>query len=95
MTSYEAWHDEQECSITLATSEGIQQQLSLRLLSERAKLLHRIEADTYEEAMAVHHIKMGWEPYVPAGEPRECPKGCGAMFYPEGSGECPNCGRIC
>lgn len=92
---YEAWSDETDRSITVATPDGIQELRSKGLLSEGAKLLHRIEADTYEEAMAVHNIKMGWNPYVPMGAAQECPRGCGAMFYPGGSGECPNCGRIC
>jgi hypothetical protein len=92
---YEAWQGDAGCSITFAPVENIQQQRANGLLPEDARLLYRVEADTWEEAMAVHYIKMGWSPYVPEGEPKECPRGCGAMFYPQGSGECPNCGRIC
>jgi hypothetical protein len=92
---YEAWVDEPNCCIAFATAESIEADRSKGLLSHKARFLHRVEADTWEEAMAVHYIKMGWRPYVPEGESKECPRGCGAMFYPEGSGECPNCGRIC
>jgi hypothetical protein len=91
---YEAWQDESTCSITFALQEVIEQERARGTISEEAKFLHRVEADTHEEAMAVHHIKMGWGPYVPMGEASGCPRGCGAMFYPGGSGECPNCGKI-
>ena len=92
---YEAWRDEADCRITFAPPEGIESERANGDITDKAVLLHRVEADTFEEALAVHHIKMGWRPFVPMGEAKECPKGCGAMFYPEGSGECPNCGSIC
>ena len=92
---YEAWGEESDGSIAFAPAERIDEHRAQGLIAEGAKLLHRVEADTWEEAMAVHYIKMGWSPYVPEGEPQACPRGCGALFYPEGSGECPNCGRIC
>ena len=92
---YEAWRDEANCSITFAPLAAIEEERARGGISDKAILLYRLEADTFEEAMAVHHIKMGWRPFVPMGEARECPKGCGAMFYPESSGECPNCGSIC
>lgn len=92
---FEAWHDEDKCCITFAPPEGIAEERASGDISEGAVFLYRVEADTFEEAMAVHHIKMGWRPYVPMGEAAECPRGCGAMFYPQSSGECPNCGKIC
>lgn len=92
---YETWEDESECSLVFGTIESLNEQRSQGLLSERAKLLHRIEARTWEEAMTEYYARMGWNAYNPVGEQKKCPKGCGAMFYPEGSGECPNCGNIC
>ena len=92
---YEAWEDDEGCSIAFSTVESIKNQFAAGLLSEKAKLLHRVEADTWEEAMSLHYIQMGWSPYIPEGAPEECPNRCGAMFYPEGSGDCPNCGNIC
>ena len=92
---YEAWMDEENGSITVTTPTQIKEQRSKNLISTNAKLLHVIEADTPEEAMAVHNIKMGWGAYNPIGESANCPKNCGAKFYPEGSGICPNCGQIC
>ncbi len=95
---YEAWAEEDGgswSSIAFGPIEGIEEQRAKGLLDPHAKLRYRIEADTFEEALAVHHIKMGWSPFQPAGEPKPCPNSCGGVFYPEGSGECPNCGRIC
>jgi len=96
-TRYEAWIElgEDVASITLGTVDDIARLRRQGLLPESASLLHRIEADTPEEASAAHHVKMGWEPYQPMGRAMDCPKGCGAKFYPEGSGYCPNCGPIC
>jgi len=43
--------------------------------------LYSIQAATYEEAMAIHHLRMGWNPYRPIGESSPCPKS-GASYYP-------------
>lgn len=51
-----------------------------------------IEARTHEEAMAILHLRMRWEPYAPVGDPAPCPAGCGGTVYPQGSGQCPVCG---
>jgi hypothetical protein len=64
------------------------------LIPDDAELLWEIEAATLEEARAIYHLRMGFEPYVPMGEWEPCPK-CGAVFYPEGSGQCWRCGPIC
>ena len=90
---FEAWEDDE--GITFATAEGIKWQKDKGLLGKNPRLLHVIEAGTPEEASAVHNIKMGWEPYKPAGDPELCPKGCGSYYYSKGSGVCPKCGKIC
>jgi hypothetical protein len=92
---YEAWESDGGCEITFAEVEGIKEQMARGLMPKNAKLLHRIEASYWEEAMTIHNEKMGWGKYKPEGEPKDCPNGCGAVFYPKGSGECPNCGKIC
>lgn len=92
---YEAWDDEENCCMPFAAAEGILEDRLRGRISANAKLLFRVEADTWEEALAVRNIKMGWSPYIPEGKPQSCPRGCGSIFYPEGSGECPNCGKIC
>jgi hypothetical protein len=95
---YEAWAEFDGpvwTSISFGAIEGIEEQKAKGLIRPAAKLMYRIEADTFEEALAVHYIKMGWSPFQPAGKPKPCPNSCGAVFYPEGSGESPNCGKIC
>ena len=39
----------------------------------------RVEAGSYEEAMAIYNIRRGFGPYKPMGEAAPCPK-CGAAF---------------
>ena len=53
--------------------------------------LYKIEAGSYEEIAAIHHLRMGWEPYKPSGDPKPCTK-CGSTYYPRGSGDCWKCG---
>ncbi len=48
--------------------------------------LYVIEAETPEEACAVHYLRRGFSPYFPMGEPIKCPN-CSNHFY-EGSGQC-------
>lgn len=50
----------------------------------------KFEANSWEEAMAIYHLRQGWEPYKPNGNPAPCPS-CGAVYYPEGSGQCWRC----
>jgi hypothetical protein len=89
---YEAW-DDGDNGVTLALASEIERQRATGALSANERRLHVIEADTFEEAAAVHAIKMGWGAYNP-GPSAPCPQGCGAFVYPERSGECPNCGRV-
>ncbi len=58
---------------------------------EATELLWRIEAETYEEAMATYHLRLGYRPYRPNGPATPCPT-CGALIYAEGSGQCWRCG---
>lgn len=55
--------------------------------------LYAVEAATWEEAMSIHHVRMGWEPYRPIGKPVAC-EHCGSMVYPESTGVCWKCGRV-
>jgi len=95
LKEYEVWDDPIEGGVTLSTPENIKTMRAQGLLSRDAQLIYKIEAHTWEEASAVHNLRMGFGAYIPSGEPRPCPNQCGMMFYPEGSGECPNCGKIC
>lgn len=92
MKDYEVWVDSE--SVTLSTVDGIQWQKEKGLIGKDAKLLHKFSASSHEEANAIHHLRMGWEPYKPVGDPTLCPNNCGSYYYSNGSGVCPNCGEI-
>jgi hypothetical protein len=90
---FEGWSENEGLSITLTTAESAAEQRASGAIAADAQFLHRFEADTWEEAGAVHAIKMGWGGYQAPGEAAPCPH-CGRPYYPEGSGECPNCGPV-
>ena len=92
-SEYEAWSDGEQ--VSFASPDAIRKEIESGVLGQEARLLHLVVADTWEEAMAVHHIKVGWEPYKPEGPAEPCPKGCGSYYYPKGSGQCPKCGVTC
>ncbi len=54
---YEAWQDEDESTVSFSEAKWIKEQRLQGQLSENAQLLHSVEAKTWEEAMAVHHVK--------------------------------------
>lgn len=64
-----------------------------RVIPEGGRLLYVIEAPTLEEAMTEHHRRQGFEPYRPEGPTAPCVR-CGALYYPEGSGDCGPCGSV-
>ena len=92
MTNWQAWQDED--GILFAPHDRIAEFTSSGQLQQTATLLHEFVARTGEEAMARHHGLMKWEPYKPTGDPMPCPNACGADYYPDGYGDCPNCGHI-
>ena len=63
------------------------------LLPEGHVLLWRIEVGSVEEAMAISNLRNGWT-YEPEGEAAHCPD-CGAVHYPDGSGQCWKCDHQC
>jgi hypothetical protein len=66
MKIFEAWEDED--GVTFSTQKNIGDHKEKGLLAHDARLLHQIEAENYDEAIILHHQKMGWEPYRPMGE---------------------------
>ena len=56
-------------------------------------LMFLISAETWEEASAIKNLRLGFEPYRPAGEAQPCPK-CGKLYYPASSGECWQCHAV-
>ena len=91
MATYEAWGDPAADSVLLTTADEADRQRAAGLLSGDAELAWRFQAATWEEANAIHSLRMGWEPYHPAGRTAPCPT-CGAADYPEGSAQCWRCG---
>jgi hypothetical protein len=87
---YEVWVSGEES--TLATPESIVERKSQGLLNPEATLRYVIEANTWEEASAIYHLRSGFGPYQPLGLAAPCPQ-CAALCYPEGSGQCWQCGR--
>jgi hypothetical protein len=88
---FEAWETMSGSAFFESTRLAEQQANPAATLVKR---LFEVHASTWEEAMSIYHLRMGWEPYVPGGEPEPCPR-CEAFFYPDGSGECWRCGKIC
>ena len=92
MAKYEAWETEDPgCTLFESSQlEEIKNHPAFLLTNK----LYEFEAATQEEAHSIHNLRMGWGPYKPMGDPKPCPK-CSAWFYPEGSGQCWRCGKIC
>ena len=91
---YQCWKSSDRTDITFATIEGIKELKQKGLIPEDAYLEYTLEAATFEEACAIHDLRQGWGAYKPMGEAEPCPK-CNSWFYPQGSGECWRCGKIC
>lgn len=79
---YEVWEDVEGDFLLCGAESG--------LASCKVKKICNIEARTWEEACAIYHLRMGFEPYKPVGDTQPCPK-CSMLYYPLGSGECWNC----
>ena len=94
MAIYTAWSGKDGSEVTMVPGEDRPRFADGSLQPNCEVLLWRFEAATQEEASAIHHLRLGREPYKPMGKAAPCPK-CGATFYPEGSGECWRCGKIC
>ena len=87
---YECWKTPDGTDITFTTIENAEKFKKQGLISEDAFLEYSIEAQTAEEASAIHNLRQGWGAYNPMGEPKPCPK-YNSWFYPQGSGECWHC----
>ena len=94
LTKYRGYKSESESCIMVIKAgreDALRQQ---KMFAEDNFLLWEIDAHTYEEMMSIHNLRCGFGPYIPMGEPENCPK-CSAYFYPQGSGDCWRCGKIC
>jgi hypothetical protein len=93
MGTYSAWKGSNGKGGTLIAGDGPPRFVDGTLMPDCELLLWKFDAATFEEASAIHHLRMGDGGYMAHGNPAPCPK-CGAMYYPEGSGECWRCGKI-
>lgn len=82
LKKYSCWHAKDGSQTSFHPGEELHPWDSI----EDFDLAYIIQAETFEEAVAVHYLRMGWSPYKPMGQPIECPN-CKNYFY-LGSGEC-------
>ena len=92
-TEYQCWHDPRDSSLFLRRRQDLAAVRVQGQQSDQAMLLYSFVAHTGEEAMAIHSLRQGWSPYVPAGEAVPCPT-CGTPYYSEGYSDCWRCGHI-
>ena len=90
MKNYEAW--ESDVGGMLIERDKVEQVRSKPGMTLTRKVFD-VQAGNWEEACAIYHLRMGYEPYTPMGDAAPCPK-CGGWFYPHGSGECWRCGKM-
>lgn len=50
-------------------------------------IIYVMQAETWEEAMSIHNLRQGYNPYIPGGQAEICPE-CSNYYYPSGSGKC-------
>ena len=94
LTKYRAYKSEAESCIMVTAASKEDELRQQNMFAADNVLLWEIDAHTYEEMMAIHSLRCGFGPYNPTGEPENCPK-CNGYFYPQGSGDCWRCGKIC
>lgn len=90
MKKFNAWRN-REGSVFVAR-ETLELQ-TLTGIRQDAEMLFEILAATAEEAAAICNLRMGLGPYEPIGEPERCPN-CDFWYYPQGSAECWQCGKV-
>lgn len=79
--TFEAWKDSDGIALVTAGSRAG--------LGSDAVFLYSVDAYSWEEAMAIHHLGQGFELYRAERDPEPCPQGCATHYYPDGSGICP------
>ena len=90
---YSAWRNSEGSQLTFWRGEEPPLTGNGKPLEGCDVLLWRVEAASWEEAQAIKHIRLGYGPNVPVGDPAPCPAG-GAMYYPGGRAECWNCEHL-
>jgi hypothetical protein len=62
---YEAWATCDGQEIEFASAETVVAHRANGLIGGDWKLLHSVDADSWDDAMRRHHQLMEWEPYKP------------------------------
>ncbi len=87
---FTAWRSLDGLQLSLVSGEVPPRFANGELQPDCDVLLWRIEVGSYDEAMAIRNLRLGYGPYVPHGDAAPCPA-CGAMYYPDSSAQCWNC----
>jgi hypothetical protein len=91
--AYSAWGVKEEGEARCLVQGEVPPRFANGVIDTYCPDLHfTFEANSWEEAMAIYHLRQGWEPYRPNGNPAACPS-CDAVYYPSGSGQCWRCGN--
>lgn len=67
----EVWKEEEKADeedegfLTYSAFMAESREYHLKFMGKNKKLIHRIEADTWAQAMTKYHELMGWAPYIP------------------------------
>lgn len=93
MKKYSVWTNTEGTSIAMALGEGRPTFGNGQPDPNATVLMFLIHAETWEEALAIKSLRLGWEPYRPHGAAKPCPS-CGMLYYPESSGECWHCHSV-
>lgn len=64
---WEYWEDEDRTTGCLTVPANIDHMVSTGSWDDNLVFMYAFEAATYEEASAIHALRQGHEPYVPAG----------------------------
>ena len=93
MRVFTAWGGEGDLfATTVISGEGPPRFANGTLMEECEQFFWRIEVGSFEEALAIHHLRRGWERFQPVGGAAPC-RGCGSLHYTLDSGECWRCGQ--
>lgn len=90
MKRFHAWRTGE--GAIFVSREGVDPE-ELAGTTRSAEILFEIHAATAEEAAAICNLRLGFGPYEPIGEPERCPH-CEFWYYPQGSAECWQCGKV-
>lgn len=62
---YELWGTPDQTSLTFTGADAISEYKRQGVIEPEAEFIWAVEADSDNEAMALYHEHMGWEPYKP------------------------------